>query len=108
MTILLGVDAGSVLCKAVVLVDRRVAAWRAAPTRGDLAAVIEPLLAAALSEAGVARSDAAALAATGRFRQMVPGADLQEEDLVCVGWAAREVLPVVEQVLEVGGQSIPP
>ena len=106
MTITLGVDAGSVLCKVVLLRDRQVAAWRAVPTRGDLVSVIQPLLADLLSEVGLVRSDAAALAATGRFRQMVPGADLQEEDLACVGWAAREVLPLVEQVLEVGGQSI--
>ena len=102
----LGVDAGSVLCKAVVLRERRVAAWRAAPTRGDMAAVIEPLIAGALEEAGVARDDLAAFGGTGRFRQAVAGADVQEGDLACVAWAAREVLPEVEQVLEVGGQSI--
>ena len=92
----LGVDAGSVLCKAVVLRERRVAAWRAAPTRGDMAAVIEPLIAGALEEAGVARDDLAAFGGTGRFRQAVAGADVQEGDLACVAWAAREVRPEVE------------
>ena len=104
--ITLGVDAGSVLCKVVLLRDRQVAAWRWAPTRGDMAAVLEPLVAGVLEEAGVARADVVALGATGRFRQAVTGADLQEGDLACVAWAAREVLPQVEQVLEVGGQSI--
>ena len=106
MTITAGLDAGSVLCKAVVLRERKVVAWRAVPTQGDLAMVTGPLLADALEQAGLARADLAALGATGRFRQAVAGADLQEEDLACVGWAVREVLPQVEQVLEVGGQSI--
>ncbi len=104
--ITLGVDAGSVLCKVVVLADREPAASGEAPSGAKLAEGAAAQLAAALEAASVDRTATAGLAATGRYRESVAGADLREEELACIGWAAREYLPEVEQVIDIGGQSI--
>jgi predicted CoA-substrate-specific enzyme activase len=101
-----GCDVGSLFTKAVLLRDGDLAAARVIATGGNVADDVEALLAALLAQAGVSRADLAGLVATGRGAEHVRAAEHTEDVATCVGWAARELLPEVDLVVDVGGQSI--
>lgn len=104
--ITLGVDVGSLYAKAVVLDGDHIRAWRCAPVTGNLRKELGPFVAALLDEAGLSQRDLHAAASTGRGADAVEDVDFEEDELYCLGRAARHMLPQVAYVLDVGGQSI--
>jgi predicted CoA-substrate-specific enzyme activase len=110
--ITVGCDIGSLFSKAVVLeADRpggagRLLASRTVETTGTIAARIPELIAGVLEQAGADPGAVDTVAATGRGAALVEIAEFTEEEMVCVGVAARSRLPEVDRVVEIGGQSI--
>ena len=104
--ITLGLDAGSLYAKAVLLDGKHVRDHAVVPVTGNLTRQIDPLVELLLSRNELSRQALGGIASTGRGGQRVPGVDLVEDELYCIGQAVRHYLPDVEQVVEIGGQSI--
>jgi len=104
----LGCDIGSLFSKAVVLDGQgEVLASQIIPTTGDMGQQVRGLIQGVLEQAGVESASLGGTLSTGRGRDVVPGDDIFEDDeLACVGWAARRFLPEVDLVVDIGGQSI--
>ncbi len=104
--ICLGVDMGSLFCKAVVLDEDELRAAKTIPTTGNIASEINGLVESVILEAGVSRDKVDALVGTGKGSDLLKGADYIEDDINWVGVAAGYYLPDVRLVVDVGGQSI--
>jgi predicted CoA-substrate-specific enzyme activase len=102
-----GIDVGSSYTKSAVVDGQgTLLGIGARPTGFRLEAAAEEALAAALEQAGVARSDLAYIAGTGNGRGMIPFRDLQVTDLTSQSWGARYFFPGTRTVLDVGGHTM--
>mgnify|MGYP006294083717 FL=1 len=104
--ICLGVDMGSLFCKAVVLDDDELRAAKTISTTGNIASEINGRVDTVISDAGVSRDKVDALVGTGKGSDLLKDADYVEDDINCVGVAAGYYLPDIRLVIDVGGQSI--
>lgn len=104
--ITLGCDIGSLFSKAVVLEDDRLLASKVVETTGNIASEVDALIDDVLEEAGVDRDALEGIVSTGSGAEFVKGADFTEDEIACIGWAARSYLPEVDLVVDIGGQSI--
>jgi (R)-2-hydroxyacyl-CoA dehydratese activating ATPase len=104
--ITLGCDVGCIFTKAALLRDDALLATRVSPTTGRAAEQTAQLIDALLAEAGVAPDRLDGVAATGSGAEFVPDADFDDKVMACVGAAVRRLLPGVDLVIDVGGQSI--
>lgn len=100
----LGVDIGSRACKAVLMDDdglrgQRIVDAGVAPQR-----TCEEMIEQLLAEAGVVRSDVAAIVATGYGRVSLTAADRAVTELSCHGRGAHYLDPMVRTVIDIGGQ----
>jgi len=102
----LGIDIGAGGTKAVILEDARTILAQVTVKTGtnlsDAAAAAE---AAALSAAGLQRSDVAYVAATGYGRYQYPGRDIQITEITCHARGALFLFPATRCVLDIGAQS---
>lgn len=104
--ITLGCDIGSLFSKAVVLENDRLVASKVLETTGNIAREVDNLIQAVCDEAGVDRGSLDGIVGTGSGGEFVASADFLEDEIACIGWAARNYLPKVELVVDIGGQSI--
>jgi len=104
--IALGCDIGSLFSKAVILEDDRLMASKVVETTGNIAREVDDLIRAVCEEAGVDRGSLDGIVGTGSGGEFVTEADFLEDEIACIGWAARNYLPGVELVVDIGGQSI--
>ncbi len=104
--ICVGVDMGSLFCKAVVLDDDELMASRIIPTTGTIAQETAGLIEGVIKDAGLSRDRVDALVATGKGSDLLTDSDFVEDDINCVGVAAGYYLPDIRLVIDVGGQSI--
>ena len=102
----MGCDIGSLFSKAVIMDGERLLASRVIETTGNIAGDIEGLLEALCKEAGMDPSSLDGIVGTGSGAEFVEDADFLEDEIACIGWAARCFLPDVELVVDIGGQSI--
>ena len=104
--ITLGCDVGCLFTKAALLRDGALLGTRVIPTSGRATEQTAALIDALLASAGVAPDRLDGVAATGRGAEFVPDADFDDMSMTCVGAAVRRLLPGVDLVVDVGGQSI--
>jgi predicted CoA-substrate-specific enzyme activase len=104
--IALGVDVGSLFCKAVLLRGQEMASSGIRETTGNVAREISGFVDEVLASAGVSRSDLSVLVSTGTGADLVEGAEFDEDDVACVAMATRHLLPEVGLAVDIGGQSI--
>lgn len=105
MPLFAGIDVGSATAKCVLVDDAgSIRARIVAPSGGNLSAAAEKVLAAALEASGAARSDVAALVATGYGRENVPGKDKSVSEITCHARGAHSLHPEARSVIDIGGQ----
>lgn len=102
----LGCDIGSLFSKAVIMDGDRLVAAKVIETTGNIASEVEQLVSEVCREAGMDRDSLDGVVGTGSGAEFLQDADLLEDEVACIGWAARCFLPDVELVVDVGGQSI--
>jgi predicted CoA-substrate-specific enzyme activase len=71
-----------------------------------VAGEIDGLVDSVLSEAGLDRGKLDMSAATGSGAEVVTGVDMTEDEVTCVAAAGAYLLPDINMVVDVGGQSI--
>ncbi len=107
MSITAGIDVGSTYTKAIVLdSENRILGRRLEPTGFKLDEVAENVLAQALAEAGVDRSEVEYIVSTGFGRHQMASADTQVTDLTASARGAMFLFPGTRTVLDVGGQTM--
>ena len=104
--ITLGCDIGSLFSKAVIMDDDKLVASKVIETTGNIAQEVDGLIQSLCNEAGVDRSALDGIVGTGSGGEFITDADFLEDEIACIGWAARNYLPEVDLVVDIGGQSI--
>ncbi len=102
----MGCDVGSLFSKAVIMDGDRIVASRVIETTGNIAGDIEGLVDTLCREAGMDMESLDGIVGTGSGAEFIEDADFLEDEIACIGWAARCFLPDVELVVDIGGQSI--
>ena len=104
--ITMGIDVGSLLTKVVALDGDRLIASGVVETTGNVAGEIQDLVASVLSGADLDVSAVEASAGTGSGAELLEGVDFVEDEVTCVAAAAAYLLPEINMVVDIGGQSI--
>ncbi|HUU01513.1 MAG TPA: acyl-CoA dehydratase activase [Myxococcota bacterium] len=99
-----GIDIGSTACKAVVLVDGRIAGVAIGPASTNPGKTADEIYARALADAGLEGRRAECVVGTGYGRARVEFADENISELTCHGRGASFVNGAVRTVLDIGGQ----
>ncbi len=101
-----GVDIGSLTAKAVIVdvANTEILASVIAPTGWQPAEAGAEVLAQALHEAGIKRTDLDNVVATGYGRISLPEADAQLTEISCLGRCIQHLLPEVRTAIDIGGQ----
>lgn len=103
--IVAGVDVGNQTGKAVIVRDDGTVLAKAVVTAAEeAAAVAEQALAAALAQAGLARSDLGAIVATGVGRNGVPFANRTLTEVSCDAKGAVHLFPSARTVIDIGAE----
>ena len=102
----LGLDIGSLFTKAVLIEEGELLASAGIATTGNMADEADALIEGVLSEIGVTRADLEGIGLTGRGSDMVEIEDIRKDEISCIGRAVNYLLPEVNLVLDIGGQSI--
>jgi predicted CoA-substrate-specific enzyme activase len=102
----MGIDVGNVLSKVVMLDSDRLVASGIMDTTGNVASEIEGLVGSVLTEAGLDLGRVGASAGTGSGAALLDGTDFREDEVTCVAAAAAYLLPEINMVVDIGGQSI--
>lgn len=104
--ITLGLDAGSLFSKAVLLKDQQFLASAIIDTTGNIAQEIDKLIAEVISKGDMAEAEVDICVSTGQGRNLVEQSDFVEDNLTCIAMAAHHLLPETSLIIDVGGQSI--
>jgi (R)-2-hydroxyacyl-CoA dehydratese activating ATPase len=104
--ITMGIDVGSIFTKAVLLDNNQVLAAIIRETGGRISEEAEALIGQTLAKGNVLRRDLETITATGQGDELIKEAEYLEDDIACIAFASRHLLPEVELTLDVGGQSI--
>jgi predicted CoA-substrate-specific enzyme activase len=102
----MGIDVGNLLSKVVVLDDDELIASGVMETTGNVADEITGFVESVLSDAGISREKIEASAGTGSGAEMLEGVDFVEDELTCVAAAGAYLIPEINMLVDVGGQSI--
>ena len=110
MSVVLGVDVGSRMTKAVVIDANSangvcILGRGATLTHFDLDAAAERAVMAALDDADAARSEVVYLAATGYGRYQAAGRQIQITEITCHARGAVASMPGLQTLLDVGAQN---
>lgn len=99
-----GLDIGSAYTKALLLDERKsLIATFLCPTKSDMAYSAGIALSEVMAKAGIGR-EAVFVTTTGYGKRLVCDADLQENDILCLGYAAGHINKDIRTIIEVGGQ----
>ncbi len=106
MTLTAGVDIGSLTAKAVILSaeDSRVLGSIVAPTGWQSAQAGADVLARALQQASIERTDIDRVVATGYGRVSLEDADERLTEISCLARGIHHLLPEVRTAIDIGGQ----
>lgn len=104
--ITMGIDVGNLLSKVVVLDGDRMVASGIMDTTGNVASEIDVLVTSALLEAGLGLDALDARVGTGSGADLLKGMDFTEDDVTCVAAAGAYMLPDINMIVHIGGQSI--
>lgn len=104
--ITMGIDVGNLLSKVVVLDGDELVASGIIETTGNVAGEITGLVESVLSGAGMTRENVEVSAGTGSGAEHLGGVDFTEDEVMCVAAAGAYLLPEINMVVDIGGQSI--
>ena len=99
-----GVDVGAITAKAAIVGDDGLVATAVIMAGYNRAEAAAQVLALALAEAGLERTQIASLVGTGYGRVQVPGADRTVTEITCHARGAYFLVPDVRTVIDIGGQ----
>jgi predicted CoA-substrate-specific enzyme activase len=102
----LGLDIGSLYSKAVLVEDDELLASQVIETTGNVAEEVESLVDAVLAAAETSRDELGGIGVTGRGAELVDIGDVKRDDISCLCEAVSRLVPHVNLVLDVGGQSV--
>jgi predicted CoA-substrate-specific enzyme activase len=102
----MGIDAGNLLTKVVLMDGDDLMAFAVSETTGAVAKDTEALVSRVLDEAGIERSRVEQCGVTGSGACMVAGTDFSEDEVTCVSVATGYLLPEINMAVDIGGQSI--
>lgn len=104
--ITMGVDVGNLLSKVVVLDGDDLVASGIMETTGNVAGEIDGLVASVLGDAGIQPGGIEASAGTGSGAELLREVDFVEDEITCVAAAGAYLIPEINMIVHVGGQSI--
>jgi len=104
--IVLGIDAGNLFSKAVLLDEDCLLSSSISETTGNVCSCVDSIVSEVLEKSGVTREDVKLFAVTGGGSELIEGLYLREDDVLCIAAAGAYYLPDVEMVVDIGGQSI--
>jgi predicted CoA-substrate-specific enzyme activase len=99
-----GVDIGSLVTKAVVLDDDKIASWSIIDSRSDPERAADSAIEEALGKIGAGRSRVKVTVATGYGRVALRGVQKTVTELSCHGRGAHFLCPAARTVIDIGGQ----
>ena len=102
--IVAGCDIGSLTAKAVIMENGEVlshAVIRAKTRPAESAALVMQM---ALEKAGFAQKDIGYVVGTGYGREQIPFVNQVESEISCHAKAAKQLMPTVRMVIDIGGQ----
>lgn len=99
-----GIDIGSTMTKALVLLDGDVLSEEITMTGAEHKALAHLVMEKALKNAGVELSQLDYIVGTGYGRLNIPFADRQITEITCHGRAIAVLFPKAKTVIEIGGQ----
>lgn len=102
----MGIDVGNLLSKVVILDGDKLVASGIMDTTGNVASEIDILVSSVLMDAGFGLEGLDARAATGSGAELLSGLDFTEDEVTCVAAAGAYLLPDINMIVHVGGQSI--
>lgn len=102
----MGVDIGNIFSKAVVWKDEELVASGIIDTTGNISEEVGGLLEEVIKSAGVEKKDLECIVATGSGADLVSEAEYEDDEVTCVGIAAKSLVPEIDLAIDIGGQSI--
>jgi predicted CoA-substrate-specific enzyme activase len=102
----MGIDMGNLLSKVVVLDGDKLVASGIMDTTGNVANEIDVLVSSVLLEAGLGLETLDARAGTGSGAELLKSLDFTEDEVTCVAAAGAYMLPDINMIVHIGGQSI--
>jgi predicted CoA-substrate-specific enzyme activase len=99
-----GIDIGSLSTEVVVIGNHRLMGYAIVPTGSNMQRAIESSLEMTLQDVAIARSDLAAVVATGYGRLNLPFPGARVTEITCHGRGARHLFPKTRTVIDLGGQ----
>ena len=104
--ITMGIDVGNLLSKVVILDGDDLVASGIIDTTGNVSSEIGGLVGSVLSDAGITLERVEVSAGTGSGAELLDGVDFIEDDVTCAAAAGAYLLPEINMVVDIGGQSI--
>jgi predicted CoA-substrate-specific enzyme activase len=102
----MGIDVGNLLSKVVVLDGDELVASGIMETSGNASSEIGGLVASVLDEAGIERGKVEMAGGTGSGAELLSDVDFTEDEVTCVTAAGAYLIPEINMLVDVGGQSI--
>jgi predicted CoA-substrate-specific enzyme activase len=102
--IVAGIDIGSISTETVIMQDQQILSFAILPTGANSIQAAEFSLTKALAEAGLKRTDLAAIVTTGYGRISFPGATKRITEITCHARGAFYLNPLTRTVIDIGGQ----
>lgn len=103
--ITMGIDVGSIFTKAILVENDRVLAAASCETGGRIADQAEQLIRQTLARGNIAPEKLERITATGQGDELIAQADYLEDDVACLAYGSRRLLPETELIIEIGAQS---
>lgn len=104
--ITMGIDIGNLLTKVVVLDGDELVASGTMETTGNVSVEVDGFIDSVLGDAGIGRDRVEVSAGTGSGADLLKGMDFTEDEVTCVAAAGAYLIPEINMIVHVGGQSI--
>jgi len=105
MSIVLGIDIGSLTSKCVLLRDRKLAGYRILPSGVNYRLTAQMLIRDVLNTAGIPESSVDYIAATGHRSDIVPSGSKIISDLHCCARGIHFIFPDIRAIIDIQRQS---
>ncbi len=102
----MGIDIGNLLTKVVVLDGDELVASGVMETTGNVASEVDAFVDSVLGDSGIGRDRVEVSAGTGSGADLLKDMDFTEDEVTCVAAAGAYLIPEINMIVHVGGQSI--
>lgn len=103
--ITMGIDVGSIFTKAVLVENDRILATSFCETGGRIAEEADQLIRQTLAKENISSVKLEIITATGQGDELIAQADYLEDDIACLAYGSRKLLPETDLIIEIGAQS---